>query len=176
MEIRRIARVDDVDFEAFLSVYSASFPIFEQRTFEQHLYAFEKLNYNVNCYFEGNELIGFIIHWDFDDHLYIEHLAIHPNYRGKNYGSLLLSRFIEAHSQQVILEIDPIVDEISTKRYRFYKQLGFVMNDYQHTHPAYREGFEDHQLIVLSTERALLPEEYARFFANLKHIVMNRPV
>lgn len=174
MHAIRIKNIDDAYFEEFLSVYSTSFPIFEQRTKKQHVYAFEQTNCFVKCYFEKDTFIGFIIYWEFQHFIYIEHLAIHPELRGKNYGSLLLSQFIENKEKKIILEIDPLNDEISLKRYNFYKHLGFIKNDHNHTHPAYREEFKDHQLILLSTQRVLNKEEYKLFYTELKSVVMNK--
>ncbi len=174
MDVVRITKTDDPYFDEFLSVYSISFPIFEQRVKEQHIYAFNQPNYNVNCYIENNSFIGFIVFWDFDSYIYIEHLAIHPDRRGQNYGSLVLNQFIEQNEKSIILEIDPLVDDISVKRYHFYKHLGFIKNNHKHTHPAYREGFQDHELIILSTQKVLSKKEYEQFYSDLKNIVMNK--
>lgn len=62
--------------------------------------------------------IGFVGSWKIGDYFYIEHLAISPNLRGKGYGQKVLSGFCEQVSR-VILEIDPVIDEISEKRLRF---------------------------------------------------------
>ncbi len=35
---------------------------------------------------------------------------------------------------KVILEIDPIIDEISQKRWSFYQHCGFQQNEYIHAH------------------------------------------
>lgn len=174
MHITQISGAEDKYFDEFLRIYASSFPTYEQRTAEQHLYAFENSAYTVNGYTKDGSLIGFIAYWDFTDHIYIEHLAIHPAFRGMNHGSNLLSQFIEQHTQIIILEIDSVVDDISIKRYNFYKQLGFIKNEHTHIHPAYRKGFEDHPLVVMSTQRALSNEEYKQFYANLKSVVMNK--
>jgi len=172
VEIIRLTKITDRYFTEFKEIYSVSFPVFEQRTDGQHIYALSSENCHVDCYVEDGQFIGFIVYWEFDKYIYIEHFAIHPSQRGKNYGTLFLENLITKNDKPVILEIDPIIDDISERRYRFYEALGFKKNVYLHTHPAYREGYPDHKLVVLSSDREISEEEYSHFYADLKNIVM----
>lgn len=174
MNTYRITSVEDTRFADFLSVYSVSFPIYEQRTSEQHKKALASSNYIVQCYEREGAFLGFVVYWIFADYIYIEHLAIHPEQRGKSFGSLILKQFIAQHKLRVLLEIDPLNDCKSIKRYEFYKKVGFIMNEHIHTHPAYREGYEDHELLVLTTQEKITEYEYSRFYTDLKYVVMGK--
>ena len=105
---------------------------------------------------------------------YAELICIHSlqNQWRKGYGSKILNLFIESVNKIVLLEIDPIVDEVSAARMRFYKRNGFYENIHNHVHPAYREAFDAHHLIVMSTERIISDEEYLRFKSDLCEVVM----
>ena len=157
----------------FAALYAASFPIFEQRTRQQQECAFSSANYHVTVYEENDVFIGFIAFWEFDAYVYIEHCAIDPGLRGQGYGSRLLTGFIAECSKRVLLEIDPVVDEISKARLGFYKKCGFHENPFPHVHPPYREGYKPHPLMVLTTGRTITEREYRTFHTDLNAVVMN---
>lgn len=102
----------------------------------------------------------------------IEHLAICDDLRGKGYGGRLLNEFVEQQSKIVLLEIDPVVDELSKKRLRFYTHHVFYTNEYVHDHPAYRLKYPAHRLVVLSHSRRFSPKEYTTFAYELQSVVM----
>lgn len=169
----RITDTNDRFFPAFESIYSQSFPVHEQRNREQQIAAFNDQRYHLIASIEQDELLSFIAYWDFDTYVYIEHLAVNSVMRGKNIGSVTLSRFAEYIQKTIILEIDPLIDEIANKRFRFYAKLGYKANEYPHRHPAYDLQFEPHELVVLSYTDLLNEEEYNRFNHDLSVIVMN---
>ncbi len=172
MDTVRLTGVDSPLYKEFEAIYKVSFPIFEQRTTAQQVSAFASPVYHLDCITEAGEVIGFIAWWDFAYGVYIEHFAIHPRLRGKGYGGDILNHFIRQRNKPVILEIDPVVDEISAARLRFYKGYGFVENPYTHTHPAYRPEYNPHSLVILSTEGVLRAEDYEQFNNDLKTVVM----
>ena len=173
IEIIRLRKTTDKYFDDFKRIYTQSFPKHEQRTDEQHLYALAQDRCHIAIYVVNEGVVAFIVYWDFTNYIYIEHLAITPIHRGQNYGTIILSQFIKANPKTVILEIDPLVDELSIKRFEFYKRIGFIKNSYNHKHPAYRKEFTAHQLIVLSVSTTLSCEQYDQFVLDLKSVVMN---
>ena len=72
----------------------------------------------------------------------------------------------------ILLEIDPIMDEVSANRLKFYKKCGFFENSYDHLHPPYRNTYQGHALIILTTERPITEDEYIQFCSDLRNIVM----
>lgn len=172
MEIKRIETVRDSLYPLFKALYADSFPVFEQRTEVQQIAAFEKQHYHLELYYEEDLFLGFIAWWSYGTYIYIEHYAIHVSLRGQGYGSRILQSFIASHPAIILLEIDPIVDEKSAARLRFYQKCGFYENDYPHTHPPYREGYHAHPLLVLTTQRSITPAEYQQFVADLNDNVM----
>ena len=81
MDILEITRKQDPLYPTFEQIYTASFPLFEQRTEEQQEQAFQSPNYHLVVYLKDNLFIGFISYWDFSTYVYIEHFAIHENFR-----------------------------------------------------------------------------------------------
>ncbi|WP_404812303.1 GNAT family N-acetyltransferase [Capnocytophaga canimorsus] len=168
----KIAHSNHPLYKAFRELYVTSFPIFEQRTEPQQKSAFSCEKYHLISYYDEENFVGFIAYWEFDNYLYIEHLAINTSLRGKGYGSQLLNDFISSTSKIVLLEIDPVIDEISEARLRFYKKCGFYSNPYLHSHPAYRVDYPPHTLIVLTTQRPITATEYEQFSHDLNSVVM----
>ena len=168
----KIEDTEHYSFKTFIELYKTSFPIFEQRTEIQQNYAFSNEHYNLNGYYDNDDFIGFISYWEFDSYIYIEHFAINTNIRGKGYGSSVLNSFISSTNKVVLLEIDPVIDNISAARLRFYKKCGFFENSYPHKHPAYRNEFHPHDLIILTTQREISKDEYNIFNTDLKNIIM----
>ena len=161
-------------YNQFKTLYSSSFPIFEQRTQEQQAWAFEQAEYHLSGYTDEGKWIGFISYWEFDSYIYIEHFAIDSGLRGQGYGSKVLKAFVEQKGKVILLEIDPIVDDVSAARLRFYTHCGFHTNPYPHRHPAYREGCQPHPLVVLTAPQSISEAEYQRFYDDLCRMVMNR--
>ena len=102
---------------------------------------------------------------------YIEHFAIDSKLRGKNYGSRVLKEFCD-HNKNVILEIDPPIDEISIKRLNFYLKLGFKLQEFDYTHPSYRKGCKRHSLKIMTFNDNMPKEDYDTFNILLKRDVM----
>ena len=175
METIRIRKTDNPMFDPVWTIYQNSFPLIEQRTPEHQQTAFKSDRYHLNAYVENNKLIGFIGYWEFDDYLYIEHFAINPELRSGGYGSKVLSALQQATSKTIILEIDEVVDEISTRRLNFYQRLGFVMNPYIHPLHVYREKeHRDFTLRILTYPTTIDAGTYKRFNDDLTNIVMKR--
>lgn len=170
----RLIDVSSSLYNAFQDVYTVSFPIFEQRTEVQQQDAFQNSCYHLDCYMESDCFVGFIAYWEFENYIYVEHFAIHPAERGRGLGGIILKELIASGDKRVLLEIDPVVDEVSSARLRFYKSLGFEENPFSHIHPAYREGFLSHNLIVLATCGQMTDTDYQQFLEDLVTIVMKK--
>ena len=122
-------------------------------------------------------LLGIIGYWVFPDYLYIEHYAINTALRGQGLGSRILNDLQKNADRPIILEIDEVIDEISTRRLRFYQHLGFVMNPYYHPLPQYRIDPQEHtqaRLMILTYPQAIPPQTYEQFNRDLNQIVMKR--
>ncbi|MCC8186978.1 MAG: GNAT family N-acetyltransferase [Bacteroides sp.] len=173
MNSTRLTSCQSPLYKKFTENYQVSFPVYEQRTSGQQQYAFSRSEYHLDIYTaDQEEYIGFLSYWVFDSYIYIEHFAIDAHKRGTGYGKEILSEFLHTCGKTVVLEIDPVVDEISLRRLRFYQSLGFVTNSWKHIHPPYRQGYEGHSLEVISYPNVLSQEEYDQFKEDLSVQVM----
>lgn len=172
MNTIRLSDTTSPQYREFETLYAKSFPVFEQRTQEQQAAAFAFSQYHLDLYYEDGIFIGFIAYWQFERYSYVEHFAVHDMHRGHGYGAQLLNRFVDGQARQVVLEIDPIIDEISVARWRFYERCGFSQNSDPHVHPPYRDGYVGHSLIVLSSGGILGSKVYESFYRDLINVVM----
>ncbi|WP_332367848.1 GNAT family N-acetyltransferase [Spirosoma telluris] len=72
----------------------------------------------------ANQLVGFIIYWQWPDVLFIEHFAIDPALRGQQFGQQALAQLVRTDYTHVILEVERPEDETSQRRVRFYERQG----------------------------------------------------
>lgn len=174
MLVYRIESVDDPLFEKMWSIYDYSFPYFEKRTLSHQVTAFSNPDYHLDCYIDNDKFIGFIGYWDFSDYIYIEHYALDKEVRGSGYGTKILKEFIENAGKIIILEIDPVVDEVSTRRLRFYKHLNFVENPHSHKCHVYRHDCGEENLDILTYPHEVDCAFYKRFNEDLRDVVMKK--
>ena len=69
----------------------------------------------------------------------IEHFAIFKELRDKGYGTKFLNSFLQNTSKDIIFEIEPVTDEITTRRANFYLRLGFKFSDVEYYQPNYHK-------------------------------------
>ena len=107
--------------------------------------------------------MGFISAWDLPHYCYLEHFAFSPECRGGGFGSRVLKEYVGQKEVPVILEIDPLVDEISRRRCGFYERLGFVLTEHEHFQPPFRRGDDPVLLRIMGYGKAITDEEYEEF-------------
>ncbi|MBQ1906620.1 MAG: GNAT family N-acetyltransferase [Firmicutes bacterium] len=171
MHCERLTTADDPDYPLYMKLYNASFPFHEQREPDSQEKIMRRPEYRFDRLYDGPEFIGLVLNWESELFIYVEHLCILPAKRGLGYGQRAL-RLLSERGKQVILEIDPPVDDISIRRRKFYEHAGFRANSYAHVHPPYHTGYDGHELVVMSFPRELTPEEYESFFQFLCETVM----
>ena len=175
MDIIRIQNADDPLFSRVWEIYGYSFPRYEQRTFEHQQAAFRSPLYHLDACVEGGEVIGLIGYWIFPDYAYIEHYAMAREARGRGYGTKILGDFLARMAGRiVVLEIDPVVDEVSTRRLEFYQRLGFQESPFRPPCPKYRPDEVEGELWVLTWPTTVDCDFYERFYADLHQVVLAR--
>lgn len=171
MEFVRIQSENNKYWNEVMNMYASSFPIFEQRTLNDQISALQDDNYYCMAICESNSLIGLIFYWDLSEYVYIEHFAISSNLRGKSYGSKVIKEFCE-NNKNIILEIDPPLDDISIKRLRFYSKLGFKLQDFEYIHPSFRKDTPAHTLKIMTYPNDITKDEFDDFSKFLNDKIM----
>ncbi|MDD2327218.1 MAG: GNAT family N-acetyltransferase [bacterium] len=145
-------RIEPGEHERWLPVwrlYEESFPVAERRKMEDHLLACTDERFFPLSAWEGATLAGVIFFWEWDDYRYLEHLAVAPQLRGQGYGSEML-RYLRDSAHTIMLEIDPLVNELSVRRLQFYERAGFTLTPYRFLHLPYRLEAQPQELLILS--------------------------
>lgn len=172
LKIQQIKNPDDQFNAEFWSVYTSSFPLNERRISAQQSDIFNQPDYFLYTYVSGHLFIGFISFWATKEFIFIEHLAIAPEFRNQGLGNTILKSFIESNPISVILEIDLPVDDISRSRLRFYESLNFKANEHNHYQPAYHAGDEPVAMKILSYPDMISEIKYLQFARFQREIVM----
>ncbi len=163
MQVRNDTFSDPDLFNAFWGLYKSSFPEYEQRSYKSQK-SLEKISeYSLLSFVDEKSYLGFLACWHLSGFYYIEHVSINPDFRGKGYGSIIFNYIKEKLEGKIVLEIDPVIDDISTKRFSFYSRLGFKENQFNFINPGYKDKATPHRLTLLSTPGILSEEEYLLF-------------
>lgn len=171
MEFLRIAPSDIERWNKVWSLYEESFPTAEKRREEDHIRAFENNLFHPISAWEANELIGIIFYWEWNQYRYLEYLAVNTELRGKSYGSQLL-RYLSDKGHTIILEIDPLINEISVRRLQFYERAGYTLTPYRYMHLPYRQETEIQELLILSYPQMITKNQHEDFLEFMDNTVM----
>lgn len=162
MILQRVQNRGSKNFEQSFSLYLTAFPADERREEAEHLKILDNPDFHSDAILDGDKFIGILMYWETPDFIFLEHFATVLEARGKGFGSLALSE-LKKKGKPIILEIEPPVDELTERRYGFYKRNGFLMNDFRHVQARYHFGDSDVELKLLSYPDTLTPEEYLNF-------------
>lgn len=171
MRFERVTAPDHPLFEGAFQLYERSFPTHERRTRDRQERVLSHPDYRYEVITRDGAPAGILLSWEAGDFLYVEHFAVAPELRGGGVGSLALARLI-GRGKDVVLEIDPPVDETARRRQHFYEKAGFFANPFPHVHPPYRPGFSGHGLVVMTAPAPWEGKKYEQFLSFLQHTVM----
>ena len=123
------------------SLMQTAFPLQERRdTNLQREYTDNKPHFYTNLILEDKTPIGLLTYWELDKFHYIEHFAIHEQYRNKGYGQLVLGLIQKEIKDMIVLEVEEPTDDITYRRIAFYQRQGFVLQNVPYQQPPYRKG------------------------------------
>ncbi len=154
-------------FDKAWEIYLNSFPREERRTLEEHKKILKNDAYKASCYLDGNKLIAIVFYWHIKGYTFLEHFAVDNQLRGKSYGSKVLNEFIKSN-ENIVLEIEPIKDEISQRRLNFYERFGFVLNEYTHYQIPFRKEDKKLELLLMTYQNRLKEEEYKFLYEQMQ--------
>lgn len=175
MEINRIKSIDNPHFEEAWRIYNDNFPYEERRTLAHKEVALGDDRCHFVLFTESGKSIGIACYWIFDEYLYVEHLAIDKAAQGGGYGTKLLDFFKEKSPGLVILEIEPIVDDITQRRLRFYERFGFLRNEHKHLLLQYHDDVpDDLEMLLMSHPKTIDVVQFKQFVKVLHEVVMRK--
>ena len=98
----------------------------------------------------GDDPVGILTYWTFDELVYVEHFAIDEALRNQGLGKAVFLNFLSQQTEQVVLEIELPETEEADHRLEFYASMGFYRNPQPYTQPAYRKGGRTVPMILMS--------------------------
>jgi ribosomal protein S18 acetylase RimI-like enzyme len=139
IELGRIQTADHKHLPELFALYLESFPREERRELNALLAMMDQKSMFFSEVLFESETAGMVVYWEFDDFLYIEHLAIISDQRGKGIGSSVLKE-LQGKGYPVLLEVEIPHDEESSQRVTFYNRSGFNALPVAYFQPPYREA------------------------------------
>ncbi len=118
----------------------------------------------------GGEFAGIVWYWQTPGFIYLEHLAVAPARRGQGIGHLALDELC-SQGIPLVLEIEPVVDEPTERRWYFYRSAGFHQLPFFHLQPLYHRGDAPLPLTLLSYPHAMSEDEVAVYEDFMRHVV-----
>lgn len=162
MQLERLCEKNNHLYNRAIALYQSAFPLEERRPPKEQERVMQKEAYHFDLIMEGEDFLGVMLYWETDTFVFLEHFTTLPEVRGKGIGAKALS-LLKAKDKTVILEIEDPVDEMTIRRYEFYKRNGFLMTPHYHIQAKYDLGLEDLMLKILSYPTAITTEEYLAF-------------
>lgn len=134
-------------------LYGASFPIEERRAwadFEQKVVNENRFTLNVILGEKGC-FLGFITIWNLGIANYVEHFAIHSQYRNLGIGGQVIDQLVKSIKEPIVLEVElPETGETAQKRIAFYERhLLKTCSDYKYVQPSYGNGLPEVPLMLM---------------------------
>lgn len=167
----RCCSVSDAIMDAAMTMYRNSFPSHELRLWTDQKAVMRDSLYHFDLCLLDGKLAGLILNWNFGSYIYVEHFCVDPTLRGHGLGTQILSELAK-QGKMIILEIDPLINDVAIRRKGFYERCGYVANSFVHVHPPYQARNHGHELIIMSYPRAISQEEFDTFTLDLHGRVM----
>jgi GNAT superfamily N-acetyltransferase len=164
MEFKIIEQKDSERWNMVWNLYENSFPIAERRKREDHLRACENELFHPMSVWENDQLIGIAFYWEWSNYRYVEYLAVPPELHGHGYGSQIIKE-IRDSKHTIILEIDPLINELTVRRLQFYERAGFTLTPYRFMHLPYRLDGAPQELLILSYPKMISKEQHNDFLS-----------
>lgn len=162
MKFKAIKHLNSEQWQKAWSLYENSFPEAERRKLEDHKRATENKLFHPLSVWDDNQFIGIVFYWEWSNYRYVEYLAVSPDLHGHGYGSKIIKK-IRDSQHTVILEIDPLINELSVRRLQFYEQAGFTLTPYRFIHLPYRINGKPQELLILSYPKMISKEQHKEF-------------
>jgi len=171
MEIIKLINEDSQEFKEAWRIYESSFPSDERRTLDLQKELIENKQYNFFMVLKDKILVAIITDWNFKDFLFVEHLSVEKDLRGKGIGTELLKEYLSKNKQKIVLEVERPETNIAIKRIKFYEKIGFKLNDFDYIQPPYGKDKNPVPLFLMTYPKKITESEFSSIREKL-HIVV----
>lgn len=147
------------DFDQVFHIMEQSFPRDEYRPYEEQKALLDNPRYYI-CTLRQEKITAFAAIWEFENFIFLEHLATNPEFRNKGLGSKILQELTRNYNKMICLEVELPDEEIKERRIRFYERNGFCFNPYEYMQPAISKGRQPVPLRIMTSGRSVTEEEF----------------
>lgn len=158
------------EFKEAWIIYESSFPANEIRTLKQQKEILKNRSYHFLAVFKDKRLAAIIAYRRFKDFLFLEHLAVKKELRGKCIGTELLKEFLLGKKQKVVLEVEKPKTDIANKRIGFYERIGFKLNPFDYIQPAYSIDKSPVPMLLMTYPEKITTKEFLMIREKLHRI------
>ncbi len=164
-----LKKMDICDYDEFYGLLERNFPVNERKGYEKQKLAFDSDIFKVLVLKDEqkNKIKGFVALWQVADYGFIEHFVVAEEYRSEGLGTKILKELERIYGGKIFLEVEPPVDEITTRRVNFYKRNGYFFNEFYYVMPALDVGREPIELKIMSCNHYFTQEQYKKLKAIL---------
>ncbi len=131
------------------SIYESSFPPEERRDLQSQKSILACDHYHVVPLRDDGNVVGFIAYWQLPAIVFVEHLAIKSDMRGKGHGTKAIKQ-LTAKYPRVVLEVEKPDTPQAKRRINFYQHLGFHLNQYSYMQPPYYPNKQPVPLLLMT--------------------------
>jgi GNAT superfamily N-acetyltransferase len=150
MELIRILSTGDEHWPEVVDLYTTSFPERERRNINTLEIVLTDRRFHAVKFVINNGFAALMFYWQLDKIVFLEHLAVAENIRGKGYGKQIMEWLLNLPVAHFLLEVEHPFDENSQRRIAFYERIGFSTNHYEYFQPPYRVNDDPLPLLLMS--------------------------
>lgn len=158
-----LQKLKTVDFDKVFRIMELSFPEDEFRTYDEQKALLKNAYYQIYVLTNenGEEIKAFVSIWQFHKMVYIEHLAVNPEFRNGKLGTRILQELQSMYpDQQICLEVELPEEEMAVRRIGFYERNGFYLNEYDYMQPPISKGRKRIPLLIMTSVRKISRDEF----------------
>jgi len=152
--------LDPARFDAVFRLMEQSFPENEYRPYEEQKALLREPAYRILVPEGPGDPAAFLALWEWEELLFLEHFAVHPEERGGGLGSRLLGEVLPTCGKLFCLEVEPPAAGIAARRIGFYERMGFFLNDYPYIQPPISAGRQAIPLRIMTYGSPVSREEF----------------
>ena len=149
-------------FDEVYGIMEKSFPPDEMRPYSEQRELLQNEKYKVFAATddESDKMTAFVATWQFEDILFVEHLATDPSLRGQGIGAKMLEYLTLCESRTICLEAEPPESDITRRRIGFYNRNGFYLNEYPYIQPPISNGRNPVPLMIMTYGKSISEDEF----------------
>lgn len=159
-----LEKLKQEEFENVYAIMERSFPEDERRTKEEQRALLDNPLYHLYILRDevSLDVKAFVAVWKLDMVVFVEHLAVNPQFRNGGLGSLILKELMQIYDEKICLEVEPPIEEMAKRRIGFYERNGFFLNSYDYMQPPISEGRRSIPLLIMTSGSEVTEEEFGK--------------